>query len=368
MLMTEARTKARQRRAIVAGPAPFDSGGLGTAAAEFVEGLEAHGLEPAYVGLQNPGLPSRLAGSRPFRRAFGATTRRVIDSRAVRQAVSKNRWDLIYAMPGSLPTRRRRGIRVLHQAGRHPRVERAALRRAERETGGRGSLSWIELKRREHEIERADVIHVTSKAVYEEFIAAGVDPDRVVHAYLGVDLDRFRPRTKPETLRIAFIGVLSLGKGVDTVARLADGLAGDAVVETVGGPNCPWSRRIVEKARFTPRDSVPDLLAESHVLVLPSRSDGFGYVVLEALASGAIPIVSPEVGSSEVVRRLDERLVIPRDEFPERVPKLLPQLDLEGLARRGRALAEEFDRRKTSKAMAAAVLERADGLSCASRW
>jgi glycosyltransferase involved in cell wall biosynthesis len=107
------------------------------------------------------------------------------------------------------------------------------------------------------------------------------------------------------------------------------------------------------------------MLAAAHYLVLPSRSDGFSYAVLEALASGAVPIVTPEVGASEVVRRLDQRLVIPRQDFAEGVSELVRDLDHAELSVRARALAEEFDRRRTSIAAATAVLERAEELAAA---
>src|SRR5262249_39014515 len=93
--------------------------------------------------------------------------------------------------------------------------------------------------------------------------------------------------------------------------------------------------------------------------VLPSRSDGFSYAVLEALASGAVPVVTPEVGAAEIVRRLDRRLVIERADFVEGVLDLLSTLDLTAASMAARALAEEFDRRRTSQEIAAAVLGRA---------
>jgi glycosyltransferase involved in cell wall biosynthesis len=346
-------------RALVACPAALGSGGLGTAAAEFAAGLEANGVRSAYVGLQETGAAGGLVNRRSVRRLFGAGPGRRLGARAVRRAVPADGWDLLYAVPGALPLGGGGGIRVIHQATRHPALERAALRRGERETGGRGDMSAAELRRRLRELERADLVHVTSRAVLEELAEAGLPRERLVHSYLGVDLDRFRPGPKHERLTIAFVGPLSLRKGVDAVAELAARLGPGAAVEVVGGPTCPWSRRLGERASFVRRDSVPETLAAAHCLVLPSRSDGFSYAVLEALASGAVPIVTPEVGAAELVRRLDPRLVIDFDGFAEATAALLPTLDFERLGAEARALAEQFDRRRTGPAAAAAVLEAA---------
>jgi glycosyltransferase involved in cell wall biosynthesis len=348
--------------ALVVAPAPLGTGGLGTAAAEFSVGLAAIGCQSRFVGLQPRGAFARAVAARPVRRAFGSGPLVGATARAVRRAVPDDGWDLAYAMPGTLPLERGSGLRVVHQATRHPARRYEALRLAERQTGGRGGMSRAELRRCEVELRRADLVHVTTEAVREELQEAGLDPQRLVHAYLGVDLDRFRPGPKADRLTIAFVGPLSLGKGVDAVAELAELLGGEAVVEAVGGPSCPWSRRLVERARFVFGTSVAEALAAAHFLVLPSRSDGFSYAVLEALASGTVPLVTPEVGAAEVVRRLDPRLVLEREGFAERAAELLPRLDLAELAPRARALAERFDRRRASRLAAEVVIDRAEQL------
>jgi glycosyltransferase involved in cell wall biosynthesis len=350
-------------RAIVIAPATLGSGGLGTAAAEITDGLRARGCETEFIGFHKWDPVARAAASRPFRRAFGTATSRRVGHRAIRRALPRSGWDLLYATPGMVPIERGSGIRVVHQATRHPAFDWEAMRRGERETGGRSDVSRSEARRCENEIAKADLIHVTTEAVRRELLETGVASDRLVTAPLGVDLDRFRPGPKRARMTIAFVGPLSMRKGVELVATLAELTRGEAVVEAVGGPTCPWSRRIVESARFVTRTSVPEMLAAAHYLVLPSRSDGFAYAVLEALASGTVPIVTPEVGASEVVRRLDERLVVPRQDFAEGARDLVRALDHAELAVRARALAEEFDRNRTSIAAATAVLERAEELA-----
>ncbi len=47
---------------------------------------------------------------------------------------------------------------------------------------------------------------------------------------------------------------------------------------------------------------LPSLLRTSDVLVLPSAQDGFGLVVLEAMATGLPVLVSDRVGAADCVR------------------------------------------------------------------
>lgn len=346
----------------MAAPAPLGVGGLGGAAAEFADGLAALGRRASFVGIPPLDPATRVARSRPFRRLFGKGVGRRAVARSVRRAVPAEGWDLVWGCPGAVPIERGRGVRVVHQATRHPALHWEATRRGERETGGLGTITRAEVRRCEYELRRADIVHVTSEAVRVQLLNAGVEAERIVHAHLGVDVDRFRPGRKRELTTVAFVGPLSMGKGVDAVAELAARLGDGARVEVVGGPSCRWSRGVVERARFVHRDSVAATLAAAHFLVLPSRSDGFSYAVLEALASGAVPIVTPEVGAAEVVRRLDPRLVVAREGFAEEVASLLGRLDLARLAPAARELAEGFDRRRTAPAVAGVVLERAEGL------
>jgi UDP-glucose:(heptosyl)LPS alpha-1,3-glucosyltransferase len=48
-------------------------------------------------------------------------------------------------------------------------------------------------------------------------------------------------------------------------------------------------------------DSVRDLLAAADALVLPTRSEPFGMVVVEAILMGVPPVVSRVAGSSEII-------------------------------------------------------------------
>jgi glycosyltransferase involved in cell wall biosynthesis len=220
-------------------------------------------------------------------------------------------------------------------------------------------MSGREVRLLERELARADLARVESPIVAEELIKEGFPPDRVVTASPGVDVERFAPGARPDRLRVAFVGVLSLWKGVDVLVRLARKLAPAGEVVVVGGPVCPWSRRLVSEAplRQHPGD-IPSLLASSHALVLPSATDGFGLVVLEAMAAGAVPFVSPEVGAAAIVRRLDPRLVQPRSEFAEVVPELIHTLPLGELGAAARRIAERHERAEMARTAASLLLER----------
>ncbi len=71
---------------------------------------------------------------------------------------------------------------------------------------------------------------------------------------------------------------------------------------------------------------IREYLSKSTLLLHPARYDSFGVIVIEAMASGIIPIVTYKTGASEVVRKVSEKLVVKSLEpniIAERVVEML---------------------------------------------
>jgi glycosyltransferase involved in cell wall biosynthesis len=119
--------------------------------------------------------------------------------------------------------------------------------------------------------------------------------------------------TPDEALHIVFLGRLGARKGVTELLtalgdqRLRDRawratLAGDGDVDTYRAlaVELGLDRRIVFPG-WVSAEGVAELLAQSHLLVLPSHAEGMPMSVLEAFAAG-VPVVSTPVGGlAEVV-------------------------------------------------------------------
>jgi D-inositol-3-phosphate glycosyltransferase len=165
-----------------------------------------------------------------------------------------------------------------------------------------------------------------------ELYEAGPDRIRVVPP--GVDRELFRPRSPRsraaarralglEGERVAlFVGRLQPLKGPDVAIRaLAEAVrldpraAGDLVLAVVGGPSGPraglsealWdlaaSLGVADRVRFfppRPHEELAEVYAAADVVLMPSRSESFGLVALEAQASG-VPVVASSVGGLRYV-------------------------------------------------------------------
>jgi poly(glycerol-phosphate) alpha-glucosyltransferase len=76
----------------------------------------------------------------------------------------------------------------------------------------------------------------------------------------------------------------------------------------------PKTRRAIDLKGFVPPDQLPPLFAEAQAFVLPSRHDGWGVAVNQALAAGLPVLATPAVGSAvDLVSPECGRLVPPGD-------------------------------------------------------
>jgi D-inositol-3-phosphate glycosyltransferase len=98
----------------------------------------------------------------------------------------------------------------------------------------------------------------------------------------GVDLRRFRPSPRPAEHRVLYLGGRNPRKGYAVAVELADTLAG------------PWLREVdpVE---------VPGLIQAHDVLLVPSVTEPFGIVAVEAIASGRWVVARAVGGLREIV-------------------------------------------------------------------
>lgn len=153
-----------------------------------------------------------------------------------------------------------------------------------------------------------DRISVPSRHVLMSFVERGFSAGKMTVNPLGVDLREFPWGLGPQgtsPLRVLFAGNWSRQKGADLLEEVANELA-HLDVTHVGPAD---SRPIRSSSRIRSFRPVPqgDLAAWYHqadVLVLPSRQDGFGMVLTQALAAGCHVIASDRTGGPDLLELL----------------------------------------------------------------
>jgi glycogen(starch) synthase len=154
----------------------------------------------------------------------------------------------------------------------------------------------------------------------------GVDPERV--ATVGT-AGHYGP-TSMETRsyggrRIIFNGSEFERKGGDLVLaafRMLRERVPDAALRIVGTRNVP-PQQGVDVLGNVSRDVLYRVMAESDVVLAPSRFEGIPGFVLEAMHYGAVPILSDAVGMSEIITDGDEGFIV----SPTTVDRLVDRVE-----------------------------------------
>lgn len=162
----------------------------------------------------------------------------------------------------------------------------------------------------------ADRIVVPSTHAAESFDRDPAAAAKVFRNPLGVDLAAFpqSPRPAGKDLAVVFAGAWSLRKGCDILMSAMEGVTGVRVTHAGPMADCPFptgDERFIN-AGAVEQQRLPAIYAGADFLVLPSREDGFGMVLTQALASGLSVIASDRTGAPDLAATpaLRERITI----------------------------------------------------------
>jgi len=168
----------------------------------------------------------------------------------------------------------------------------------------------------------ADLVVASTFEEHDQLVRYyGADPERIEIIAPGVDHHVFQPGDRVAARRhlgigcnpvVLFVGRIQPLKGVDVAVRALAALRDpSAELVIVGGPSGPDGAReaaslhalveelgVAHRVRFVapqPHDELVSWYRAADVCVVPSRTESFGLVALEAAASGT-PVVAANVG------------------------------------------------------------------------
>ena len=126
-----------------------------------------------------------------------------------------------------------------------------------------------------------------------------VPEDRISIAFWGVDSQRFTPdwewqKKSPLPLRVLFVGSDPVRKGLLYLIRAIREL--DGVEGTIVGCNVEFNVDVgrVTAIGMVPNERMPEIMKEHHVICIPTLEDGIACSIQEGMASGLVPIATPE--------------------------------------------------------------------------
>ncbi len=203
----------------------------------------------------------------------------------------------------------------------------------------------------------ADYILVASNFSKQCLIKDGVKANRIFIVPYGVDLSRFYPgtkhREKNEKLKLLFVGQITQRKGISYLIESFNALKSQNVeLHITGGlfqgykiPEFLKGDRIYYTGRVVDAE-LPAVYRNADIFVLPSLVEGFGLVLLEAMASGLPVITTPNSGGPDIIENGKEGFIVPVrnvSALVERIRFLLNNPDKrEEMGRAARKKAEQY--------------------------
>jgi glycosyltransferase involved in cell wall biosynthesis len=306
-------------------PHKIGSGRIADTAWYQADGVSAAGarliVHPGVVHRQLPStieVVPTLARGRwriPYK-ALGRVRALALHDRIVARRLEKiaDRVDIVHTWPlaatETLRTARRLGIpTVLERPNAHTRyaytVVRDECRRLGVDLPADHEHAWNDehLRIEEEEYQLADHLLCPSDFVAKTFRDQGFEATRLQRHFYGYDPAVFRPRPRVNASRpftMLFVGVCAVRKGVHfALEAWLQSPASEHGTFLIAGDFLPAYAACLQRELAHPsvrvlghRDDVPELMARSDILVLPSLEEGSALVTAEAIASGCVPLVS----------------------------------------------------------------------------
>lgn len=184
----------------------------------------------------------------------------------------------------------------------------------------------------------------------------GIPSDRVHVVPYGVDLEHFRPASRPlpidRTLRLLFVGRINQRKGVKYLLEALRLLPGRHVELTVCGRVLddlrlfePYRSQVTIRPSVSHRELV-EAYRSADLFVFPSVAEGFGHVLLESMACGLPVLSTTATAATDLVVNGEDGFVVE----PANAPQLAERIEwalsnrrqLRGMKAEARRKAEQF--------------------------
>lgn len=174
----------------------------------------------------------------------------------------------------------------------------------------------------------------------------GIPDERIVLIRNAIDVDRFHmpserdrvlARTKlgirPDQPVVLFVGRSPERKGVDYLIDAIDAAPPGTVLLLAGFDRNSYVERLVRHSRsdvrlvgeVTTEELISTYFPVADLFALPSRVEPYGGVILEAMACGVPPVVTPQCGAAEIIATGETGFVLQGDNVSRELSELFHQ-------------------------------------------
>lgn len=177
--------------------------------------------------------------------------------------------------------------------------------------------AW-KLECKERELQLADHIFVASAMTKKSLLDEGIKEEKISVIPYGAPRDYFQPQTKPDKkFRALFVGRVGPRKGVHYLLQAWQKLQlPSAELLLIGTNEFPanWFAQYEDICHYLPcipHECLQQYYSCASVFVFPSLVEGFGLVLLEAMACGIPVITTPNTAGVDFITDGVEGFIIP---------------------------------------------------------
>jgi glycosyltransferase involved in cell wall biosynthesis len=169
------------------------------------------------------------------------------------------------------------------------------------------------------EYAEADYISIPSLFAKETFLEAGFPEGKLIHVPYGVNLGEFKPAPKEDDVfRVVYAGGMTLQKGVHYLLQaFAELNLRNSELLLIGGKSSeiePFFKKYAGRYKWigrVPQAELAKYYSGSSVFVLNSVHDGFGMVIIQAMACGLPVIATENTGGPDIIKEGENGFIIP---------------------------------------------------------
>lgn len=169
------------------------------------------------------------------------------------------------------------------------------------------------------EYQETDYISVPSSFAKKTFLDRGLPEEKLIQVPYGVDLSQFQQMPKTDNIfRVIFAGGMCLGKGVHYLLQAFSELnlpgAELLLIGSINEEIKPYFQKYRGSFRWLGHIKQKDLhkyYSQGSVFVLNSIDDGFGMVIIQAMACGLPVICTTNTGGPDIIREGQDGFILP---------------------------------------------------------
>jgi len=176
----------------------------------------------------------------------------------------------------------------------------------------------------------ADYCIAASNFTINTLADSGISPNKILYLPLGVDIERFKfvKRQEKSYLQLLFVGGVGQRKGIKYLLEALKKINSINVKLKIVGPIMGSGKAMRKYSQYfeylgiKSQDEIIRIMHESDCLVLPSLFEGFGLVILEAMATGMPVIASYNSAGPDIVREGIDGFIIRHNDIDSLVEKI----------------------------------------------